>query len=781
MRGLPILLTFFLLVTLVQAAFSQSNPSTYDAVDTFIGTGADGNTFPGATVPFGMIQWSPDTRPDGWYHFGDKTIRGLSLTHISGAGCPVYGDLPILPWTKQIGESDDPSQFTSAYSHDKEQTHPGYYSVQFEDGSKAELSVAERAGIGRFEFPAGGARAMVFNAAGSATINAPHREKDESTIEIRGKDAVSGTVHSGGFCGSPTHYALYFVARFDKPFASSGTWTDKVSPGSTSASGHMAGAYVSFPDGAEPVLMKIGISFVSVANAEENLVKEIPGWDFDTVRTSAKAAWTKALDLIQADGGTPEQRTIFYTGVYHSMLSPNVFSDENGDYTGFDQRVRRLPPGKKQFANFSDWDIYRNTIQFQALLFPEQTNQMMQSLVRDAEQSGWLPRWAIANDNSYIMGGDSSAILLSEAYAFGARDFDLKSALHFMIKGATDPGKGLHNYAERPGLADYMAKGYVPVSEYEESGASYTMEYANADFAVSRFAAAVGDEANAAILLRRAQNWRKLFDKEIGWIRPRTADGKFIEGFDSDHLLPHRVKQDPPDQMGFEEGSTWQYTFMLPFNYTGLFREMGGAHKAEAKLDKFFVKLSGWGLPNFTVTNEPDFCAPYAYLWTGSPWKTQQVIDRIRRETFTTKPDGLPGNDDLGATSGVYVWNAMGIYPEIPGVGGFTIGTPMFSRVRMEFGNGKTLEVSSKGEGSYVRGVRVNGASHSSSWLKLSDLAAPTNTIDFEMQSEPDHVWATKESEFPPSFDGGNLKTTTKPSPQRARSYTEERHRGRKF
>jgi len=352
------------------------------------------------------------------------------------------------------------------------------------------------------------------------------------------------------------------------------------------------------------------------------------------------------------------------------------------------------------------------------------------------------------------MGGDSSAILLSEAYAFGARDFDLKSALHFMLKGATDPGKGLHNYPERPGLQGYMSKGYVPVSENEESGASITMEYASADFAVSRFAAATGDQANADMLLRRAQNWRNLFDKEIGWIRPRTADGKFVEGFDPDHLLPHHIKSwDKNDQLGFEEGSTWQYTFMLPFNYAGLFREMGGDEKVVPRLDKFFEKLSGWSLPNFTVANEPDFCAPYAYLWTGTPWKTQQVIDRIRRETFTTKPDGLPGNDDLGATSGVYVWNAMGIYPEIPGVGGFTIGTPMFSHVTMHLGSGRTLDISSKGEGVYVHVVRVNGTPHASSWLKLPDLAAPENRIEFDLQSEPDHDWAAEPAEHPPSFD----------------------------
>jgi predicted alpha-1,2-mannosidase len=762
MRRVLILLSF--LVAFAEGFAAGQGSSAYDSVDPFIGTGADGNTFPGATLPFGMIQWSPDTRPDGWYHYGDKTIRGFSLTHISGAGCPLYGDVPILPWVSNGRTPDAKSMegLSLPLSHDHEEAHPGYYRIAFENGIQAEFTVTAHAGIARMDFPPAklgpeysGERQILIKADASATSGAKNREKDIGSVEVRGKDTIVGTVHSGGFCGSPTNYVLYFVVKFLTPFPGSYTWARAFPAGHKPPTTPWVGASAEVSHKIARVIMKVGISFVSIANAEANLAKEIPGWDFDAVHTAAMAAWTKALDRVQAEGGTPEQRTIFYTGVYHSMLSPNVFSDENGDYIGFDQKVRRLPPGKKQFANFSDWDIYRNTIQFQALLFPEQTSQMMQSLVHDAEQSGWLPRWAPANDNSYIMGGDSSAILLSEAYAFGARDFDLKSALHFMLRGATDPGKGLHNYPERPGLEDYMAKGYVPTSDKEESGASYTLEYANADFAVSRFAAALGDHKNASMLRKRAQNWRTLFDKDTGWIRPRMADGTFIEGFDPDHLLPHRVKQDPSDQMGFEEGSTWQYTFMLPFNYAGLFREMGGNDKVVLRLDKFFEKLSGWALPNFTVTNEPDFCAPYAYLWAGTPWKTQQVIDRIRKETFTTKPDGLPGNDDLGATSGVYVWNAIGIYPEIPGIGGFTIGTPMFSRVMMQLGNGKTLEISSKGEGIYVKAVRVNGVPHASSWLKLSQLSAPKNRVEFEMQNEPDHGRATKEAEFPPSFDVG--------------------------
>jgi len=742
---------YFLAVTAL-SAFPQAAGSPYDSVDPLIGAGADGNTFPGATLPFGMIQWSPDTRPDGWYRYGDNTIRGFSLTHISGAGCPLFGDLPVLPWQQSVSGSDDPSTFTARFTHEREKAHPGFYEVQFDNGIKTELTVAERAGIGRFLFPAGATPTLVFNAAGSATIHAEHREKDESTIEIRGRDALAGTVHSGGFCGSPTKYVLYFVFKFQHPFASFGTWTDKLMPGSGSASGHKAGAFVSFSKG-ETVLLKVGLSYVSIANAEANLAKEIPGWDFDAARAAAKENWTKALELVHAEGGTPDQRTIFYTGVYHMLLAPTLFSDENGDYTGFDWKLRRLAPGQSHYANFSDWDIYRNTIQFLALLAPERASQMMQSLVDDAEQSGWLPRWAPANDNSYIMGGDSSAILLSEAYAFGARSFDLNSALHYMLKGATVPGKGLHNYEERPGLADYLSKGYIPVTDKFQTATSFSLEYNSADFAVAQFAQALKVHAPAERLLKSAQNWRNVFDKETGWIRPRTEDGTFIAGFNPEKLEPHRTDFDKSNQMGFEEGSTSQYTFMLPFNYAGLYREMGGAQKAEAKLDKFFEKLSGWALPNFTVTNEPDFCAPYAYLWTRSPWKTQQVIDRIRQETFAAKPDGLPGNDDLGATSGVYVWNAIGIYPEIPGVAGFTIGTPMFPRVSMRLGDGKMLEIRRVGQGIYVHGVRVNSLPHASSWLKLREFSSPKNTLEFVMQDEPDKSWATQQAELPPSFD----------------------------
>lgn len=747
----------FALLIISLSVMAQKMPasSAYDSVNPFIGTAADGNTFPAATLPFGMIQWGPDTQENGWYHYQDKTIRGFSLTHISGAGCSVYGDLPILPWSGSVSSIPREAQNSVLpFSHDHEEAHPGYYSVEFDNGIKADLAVSRRSGMGRFTFPVNGQRNLIFKAGASANSGNHKRATDTSSVEIQGNNAITVTIHSGGFCESDTNYILYFAVKFAKPFSTFGTGNGAPIAGERSASGHNAIAYVSFHKEDDPVVMKVGISFVSIENAEANLAKEIPGWNFDQVHAAAKQEWTQTLGRVATKDGTPDQRTIFYTGLYHMFLSPNIFSDENGDYIGFDRKVRHLPSGEAQYANFSDWDIYRSLIQFQALMFPHQTSQMMQSLVRDAEQGSWLPRWPVANDVSYVMGGDSSAILLSEAYSFGAKGFDQKSALHFMIKGATQPGTGMHGGSERPGLADYLSKGYVPVTDDQEAGASISLEYNSADFADSQFAAALGDHADAKRLLQSAQKWRKLFDPDSKFIRPRTSDGKFLGGWDPDKLLPHHIKVwDKMDQLGFEEGSTWQYSWMIPFNYAGVFRAMGGDSVVVSRLDKFFERINGWGFPNFTVANEPDFCAPYAYLWAGTPWKTQEVVDRIRRETFQPKPDGLPGNDDLGATSGVYVWNALGMYPVIPGVGGLALSTPMFSEVRMQLGNGRTLEITSHGDGIYVQSVTVNGKEYNSAWLPLSEFSAQHNRLEFRLGKAPNHFWATKPDDLPPSFD----------------------------
>jgi predicted alpha-1,2-mannosidase len=754
------LITACLILTLASGAYAQS---AYDAVDPIIGTSGDGNTFPGASLPFGMVQWSPDTGDNGWYFYNKNKIYGFGLTHLSGAGCPLYGDVPILPITSELTASPATAfdTYTQSFDHAHEDAHPGYYSVTLGNGIEVALTVTDRAGIARIRFPQGQPARLLVNSGGSAnsdvhvsTLPPVGREHDGNQIKVVGDSAVSGSTTSGGFCGSPTRYTLYFAAKFEQPFQAFSTWNgDAIQKNQREAAGKRTGAWLDFGNRSQ-IQLKIGISYVSEANALANLNQEIPSWSFDEVRTHARDTWTKLLNQVSADGSTPDQRKIFYTGLYHMLLAPNLFSDDNGDYTGFDWKVRSLASTKQhaQYANFSDWDIYRNTIQLQSLLVPTRVGDMMQSLVNDAEQNGWLPRWPAANDVTYVMNGDSPAILLSSAYAFGVHNFDAKTALKYMIKAASEPGKGPHDNEERPYLTDYLKLGYVPIDK-DASAASRTLEYASDDFAIAELARSLGDTTNYEKFLKQSQNWKTLFDPETRWIRPKNSDGTWLQGFDPDKSLPKRPNAPvSTDQNGFEEGNTYQYTFMIPFDYPELIKRIGGDDATTPRLDKFFAKLICWGEPCFNMANEPDFVTPYAYVFAGQPWKTQQVITRIEQQTFNTKSDGIPGNDDLGATSGVYVWNALGLYPGIPGVGGLLLGTPMFPSATVHFGDGRTLSIHATGTGPYVQQVLVTGKENTNSWLPLSDLSQGTSKLEFNLSPEPNKQRGQPANERPPTF-----------------------------
>jgi predicted alpha-1,2-mannosidase len=750
-RVAPVLLLFF---AYGLSGLGQSSSIAYDSVDPLIGTAGGGNTFPGATLPFGMIQWSPDTGPEGWYDYGKKNIYGFSLTHISGAGCPLYGDVPVLPWAGELTVSPHKNRelYVQAFDHAQEVAHPGYYAVTLANGVRVEITVTERAGIARFHFPAGVPARLLVNAGGSANSNLVDtarmgtvRSGDGSILRLSGDNAIEGEAHAGGFCGSSTRYALYFTAQFQQSFTRTAMWKDdSVEPSAREESAHHAGAWLDFGNQRE-VTMEVGLSWVSVENARANLAAEIPMPNFDAIHAIARNAWNQYFDQIQVSGGTPAQRTIFYTGLYHMLLSPNIFSDRNADYMGFDNQVHKARSQgglcgtncvMDQYANFSDWDIYRDVIQLQALIDSGHVSQMAQSLLNDAAQSGWLPRWPAANDVTYVMGGDSPAILLADAWAFGARGFDANTALAAMLKGAnqfsTDPSRE----SERPFLAEELKLGYVPVDR-DRIAASRTLEYASDDFAIGEFARAIGNTAVADTFIERAGNWQNLFGPDTKWIHPRNADGEWLEGFDADRSLP-KVPGAAAwvGPVGFEEGNSWQYSFMVPFDYPRLVAAMGGSAAVAPRLDRFFSKLICWGEPCFNMANEPDFVTPYVYEYTDAPWKTDEVITRIEQQTFSTKPDGIPGNDDLGATSGVYVWNALGMYPGVPGVGGMFLGTPMFPEATLHFGD-RTLVVTREGEGVYVRSILLNGSRYDSLWLLLDKIAPhATTTLHFVLQAE---------------------------------------------
>ena len=627
------------------------------------------------------------------------------------------------------------------------------------DGVRVELTVAERAGIARFTFPDGADAGLTVNAGSSANSisnkdTKPHDlDAFASNIRVLPDGSFTGSVSAGRFCGSDSSYKLYVAGRFNKQQQDSALLWQENSLEKNVATGKHTGAWFRFGKQHE-VLLKVGISFVSEEGALNNLEKEIPAWDFDRVHAQARATWTELLDRIAVEGGSPDQRKIFYTGLYHSFLSPNLFSDEDGQYIGFDNKPHSLAGTKQkaQYANFSDWDTYRNTVQLQALFEPERESDMMQSLVNDAAQSGWFPRWPAANDVTYVMGGDSPVILLSSA-SHSAR--------------ATSMSKPLSNTWSRPAPSPATVRTTTP------SGLS-SRTTSNSDIRPSRRTTSprpVHSSSptptspsrsspatpvmmrNIKSFLKQSENWKNLFDPETHWIRPRTSDGKWQVGFDPERSLPKRSDaSDSTDQDGFEEGNTYQYTFMIPFDYPALFAAIGGDAKVEPRLDKFFSKLICWGEPCFNMANEPDFVTPYAYVFAGLPWKTQDVITRIEKETFKTTPDGIPGNDDLGATSGVYVWNALGFYPAVPGVGGIVLGTPMFDKATLRLAGGRTLVVSRAGEGIYVQTVSVDAAPYANSWLPISTIHPGTTTLHFDMSTAPNKQRGSAIQDRPPSF-----------------------------
>jgi predicted alpha-1,2-mannosidase len=766
------------------SVFAQSSSTTpYDSVDPLIGTAGGGNTFPGATLPFGMLQWSPDTDTDGWYRYEEKQLYGFSVTHLSGAGCPMYGDFAVLPTLDALTTSSGTKFMPMPFDRRDEQAHPGYYAVTLANGVRVQLTATDRAGIAQFTFPEGADMRMLINAGSSgnsipaANENPSDHEAFGNHIEIEADGSFSGWTSGGRFCGSDSKYKVYVVGIFNRPIRTAALWQDDaILNGAKTAQGKHTAAWVDFgtnrvrprrlargsgrlaPETTTqsplPLELKVGISFVSEGGARENLEREIPGWEFEQVHHKARSTWSALLNRVVVEGGTADQQKIFYTGVYHSFLSPNLFNDEDGGYIGFDDKPKSLADTKQkaQYANFSDWDIYRNTVQWLSLFEPERASDMMESLVNDAEQSGWLPRWPAANDVTYVMGGDSPVAVLSSSYAFGAQKFDTEKALKYMVKGGTEPGDGPHHNSERPFVAEYMKAGYSPVDQ-DSIAASRTLEYASDDFAIAQFAKAIGRHEEYEQFLRRSENWKTLVDPETHWIRPRNADGSWLAGFDPELSLPKRP--DAPvstDQMGFEEGNTYQYSFMVPFDYSGLFAAMGGEQVVEPRLDKFFTSLRCWGQPCFNIENEPDFVTPYAYVFLGKPWKTQEVVTRIGKETFMATPDGIPGNDDLGATSGVYVWNALGFYPAVPGVGALVIGTPMFDKATLNFAGGRTVVVSREGQGIYVQQVTLNGASYPSSWLPISRIRTGMNQLQFKMGAEPNMQRGTAPEDRPPSF-----------------------------
>ena len=728
-----------------------------DHVDTLIGTGTGGetvgeiNNFPGASVPFGMVQYSPDTFGNyAGYNYDNPRSTGFSMTHAS-VGCAAFGDISMLPTTTPIGSQ--PWKAWERIAHDDtERGVPGYYTVRFPGtGVTAELTATTRTGVGRFRYPRNG-RAAVFHVRSGASLAGNSR----AAIQIREDNTtITGWATSGGFCSKTNTYTVYFAMKFSQPFTSYGSWDGySVYPGARSAASPYSGGYVAFPAGSV-LEVRTAISYVGVDGALANLAAE-GGKGFDDVRAAAVSEWNATLSCIAVAGRNVGHLDTFYTSLYRTLLNPNTFNDADGRYIGFDGFIHTVPRGRTQYTNFSDWDTYRGLAALQGLLFPARASDMAQSLVNDAEQSGSFPRWALANSATGEMTGDSVVPLIADLYAFGGKDFDVKTALRYMVNAATTGGVGLNGYVERPGIAAYLELGYAP--ETFGASASITLEWSVDDFAIARFAESLGDAATAAEFQNRAQYWQNLFNPTTRYISPRDAMGFFQPG-------PGFV--DSPSgfgQEGFDEGNAEQYVWWVPHNVAGLVTALGGRTAVGDRLDRFTKELNaGPKEPYLWAGNEPGFGVPWLYNYIGQPWKTEHTVDRVRG-LFGPTPDGEPGNDDLGALSSWYVWAALGLYPSTPATPILTVAAPLFDRVVIALPGGRFIRMSAPGASGphhprYISGLSIDDQATDHTWIPESIIRSG-GELKFSLAAYPNKVWGTAESSAPPSFGAGSSAVT---------------------
>jgi len=705
-------------VLLFAAGSAAAQPiAPAERVNTLIGTQGAGLTsgfcYPGATYPFGMVQFTPS------YFF---KRGGFVINQLSGAGCPHMGNFPTFPLPGRLDRSPG-NILDHRVDVAGEEGHAGYYQAAVEERIDAELTVTPRTGMARYTYPDDQRFGTVIIGIGLSSTPI----KTAAAV-ITGPSSCEGYAEGGNFCGTATPYKVYFVAEFDTPAAESGIWKEEsLDAGARFAEGAQSGLYFTFDlESNRHVQYRIGISYVSVENARENLRAENPGWDFDAVRQAAETAWNDCLGRIEVEGGDTDRLEQFYTHLYRAFIHPNLCNDVNGDYMGADFKVHKTR--SRQFTSFSNWDTYRTQIQLLAMLAPDVASEVVLSHRDFAEQSGdACPRWVMANIETGIMQGDPTPVLIANAWAFGARDYDPGPLFRLMRRNAEVPGVRSQQVEERPGLAQYLEKGWYNASEQ--------LEYTTADFAISRFALhAVGDEFASWRYADCARSWRNLYNPETGWLQSRNADGEW-----------------KPLSEDWRESTYKNYFWMVPYNLGGLIETIGGKAEAERRLDEFFERLdAGYNDPWFASGNEPSFHIPWVYNWVGRPDKASAVIRRTLDEQYSSASDGLPGNDDLGTMGAWYVFASAGLYPMIPGVGGFTLSTPLFERITMHLKGGDLVIEGGSRTRPYTTGVKVDGMPLDRAWIDWNRIAGGA-TIRFATSSKPSGQWGR--TQLPPSYE----------------------------
>ena len=722
-----------------------------DYINPFIGTSNFGATHPGAIAPRGMLSISPfnvafDTKgveaplekDSRWlsnpYVNENKFFTGFTHVNMSGVGCPELGVILAMPTTGALEVAH--LKYGSPYKD--EVAKAGYYSTFLTKyGIKAEATARQRAGISRYHFPKGEGNLLI-NLGLGLTNEQGAMLKFVSPTEVEGMRMV------GSFCyNSPElAYPVYFVAKVSKAAKSYGVWQHPATYEGVEAKwmtyngktrfkegfmrevvGDSLGTYFRYNfDKEEVVELRVGVSYVSIANARENLEKEIGNKTFDEVYAATRAAWNEQLKA-QVTGGTEDEKTVFYTALYHALIHPNLLNDHNGDYP--ESSTNKIGKNTKRFTVFSLWDTYRNYHQLMSLLYPEDQLGMVRTMLDIYKESGWLPKWELNSTETFTMVGDPASIVIADTYLRGLTDFDINTAYEAMLKGANT----LKNNPIRPGVEEYWRLGYLSVDGGVRGPVSTTQEYNAADFAIAQIAKKLGKKADAERFGKQALSYHKLFDKQTKLLRPKHANGSWYAPFDPNSGANFE------ENVGYIEGNAWQYVFMLTHDMKGTIKLMGGEKAFEQQLDHIFNSKQ------YDMANEPDIAYPYLYNYLkGREWKTQQRVHSLINENFQNKPAGLPGNDDTGVMSAWVVYGMMGLYPITPAEPIYTLTAPRFEKIVLQldkkyYPNGQLIiESNASPENIYIKKITIDGKEYKSYFITHEELKK-AHTIKFELSN----------------------------------------------
>ena len=723
------------------AACTSQKENPVDFIDPFIGTGFHGHTYPGATVPFGAVQLSPDTRAGNWdacagYHYDDSTITGFSHTHLSGTGCIDLGDLLIRPTTQSIDLSKKTICTPTVFRHEDEKAEAGYYAVLLhEEGIRAELTATAHTGVHRYTFPKESTPTVIVDLKHSLD----NEHIYESSLQVVNPHEITGMRNTRGWSDNQR---IYFVIQCSQPFEKATLVSNQKALEGKEAEGTDLQALLKFKDRtSEPIVMKVGLSIVSVENARENLQAEVEGFDFDAVKQAAYHTWNDAVSAIKVEGGTEEQKTNFYTALYHSMVVPNVVSDVNGQYRRHDQTIGQLPQGAVQYSTFSLWDTFRAWNPMMTLIDTTLVTNMIHSFLHIYDASGELPLWPLSAGETGTMIGYHSASVIADAYMKGIRGFDAEKALEALVVSSEKNQKG----------ADYyISKGFIP-SNIKKESISCLLEFAYDDWCIAQLAQALGKQEIYDTYIRRSQQYLNVFDGATRFFRPKRMDGNWETPFN-------------PNEVGraYTEATAWQYRFFVPHDVNGMVQLFGGKEAFTSALDDIFhtdaqvdgdlVDITGL-IGQYAHGNEPSHHIAYLYNYIGQPWKTQAMTRRLLDEMYAPTPEGIVGNEDCGQMSAWYILSSLGLYAVCPGSNEFTFTTPLFEKATLQLANGKTLTITANHpeKNLYIDKVELNGKEIETNFVTYEQLMGG-GELHFSLTDQPNRKRGVTADSAPYSF-----------------------------